>query len=250
MLCRLALADEPRLATIGEMSGLRSLYDDKHRRMLLKRGVVLAAVGSAGDVVGCCCIEPCAIRSYTHLSGCVVSLPLPNAYLCGTFVHPEHRGRGIGNMLYEKRLELVEASGIAFAAVEILGEGLAYSLSLGARPGFVFHIRTGFAVDGYSLEEDHGPVLVRRICSGVFMKPGIHATPRAPGLPASLGKSLPDGAQDCSPAAFPSFDPFEFVIRQPRDAGERVSDSQRLPTRNTLHRPAPCPVDAHRDAAR
>jgi GNAT superfamily N-acetyltransferase len=219
--------------------------------MLLKRGVVLAALGLAGDVIGCSCIEPCATRGYTNLSGRTVSLPLPNAYLCGTFVHPAHRSRGIGKILYAKRLELVEASGLDFAAVEILGEGVAYSLSAGARPGFVFHTQTGFSVDGYSLEEDRGPVLVRWGRSGVFAQVGGHPTPRTlrASLTAPLGQSLPSGAQDCSPAAFPSFDPFEFIIRQPRDPGDRVSDSQRIPIRNTPHRPVPCPVDVHSDAA-
>jgi GNAT superfamily N-acetyltransferase len=249
---RLALMDEPRLATLAEISGLRSLYDNKHRRMLLKRGVVLAALGFAGDVIGCSCIEPCATRSYAHLSGGIVSLPPSNAYLCGTFVHPAHRGHGIGTILYLKRLELVEASGLDFAAVEILGEGVPYSLNAGARPGFVFHTRTGFAVDGYSIEEDRGPVLVRRGCSDVFVQVGGHPTPRAlrASLPAPLGQSPPNGAQKCSPAAFPSFDPFEFIIRQPRDPGDRVSDSQRLPTRNAPHRSVPCPVDVHNDTAK
>lgn len=158
---RLTLADEARFATLASMSGLPTLSQDTHRR-LLQHGVVIAALDSVGDVIGCCCIKPCTVLSYVHLSGRTLSLPLPNAYLCGTFVHPAYRGRGIGRMVYAKRLELVEASGVKLIAVEILGEGAAYSLSPGARPGFFFHIRAGFTVDGYSLDEDRGPVLIRR----------------------------------------------------------------------------------------
>jgi len=165
--CRqLAPADEARFAALAAMSGLPSLTGDRHWQ-LLRRGIVIAALGSASDVIGCCCVEPCAVRSYVHRSGRVVSLPLPNAYLCGAFVHPAYRGRGIGNMIYGKRLELVEASGVEFVAVEILGRGVAYSLSPGARPGLSFHIRAGFTLDGHSLEQDRGPVLIRRIGGGI-----------------------------------------------------------------------------------
>ena len=160
--CRLALADEARLAPLAAMSGLHSLGENAHRRLLLQRGVVLAALSFTGDIIGCCCVEPRSIRSYVHLSGRIVSLPPNNAYLCGTFVHPAHRGRGIGRTLYSKRLGLVEASDIEFVAVEILGQGTPYSLSPGARPGFSFHTRAGFAIDGYSLEEDRGRMLIRR----------------------------------------------------------------------------------------
>lgn len=159
---RLTLADEARLAALAAMSGLPTLNQDAHRRRLLRHGVVIAALDSVGDVIGCCCIKPCTVLSYVHLSGRILSLPLPNAYLCGTFVHPAYRGRGIGSMVYARRLELVEASGVPFIAVEILGEGAAYSLSPGARPGFFYHIRAGFTVDGYSLDEDRGPVLIRQ----------------------------------------------------------------------------------------
>jgi ribosomal protein S18 acetylase RimI-like enzyme len=159
---RLTLEDERRFATLAAMSGLPSLNQDAHRLRLLQHGVVIAALGRAGDVIGCCCIKPCIVLSYVHLSGRILSLPLPNAYLCGAFVHPAYRGRGIGSMVYAKRLELVEASGVKFIAVEILGEGVPYSLSPGARPGFFFHIRAGFTVNGYSIDKDRGPVLIRQ----------------------------------------------------------------------------------------
>jgi ribosomal protein S18 acetylase RimI-like enzyme len=159
---RLTLADEVRFAALAAMSGLPSLDQDARRRLLLQDGVVIAALDPIGDVIGCCCIKPCTVLSYVHLSGRILSLPVPNAYLCGAFVHPSYRGRGIGSMVYAKRLELVKASGVKFIAVEILGEGSAYSVSPGARPGFFFHIRAGFSVDGYSLDKDRGPVLIRQ----------------------------------------------------------------------------------------
>jgi GNAT superfamily N-acetyltransferase len=158
---RLACTDEARLAPLATMSGLHSLDEAVHRQSLLHRGVVFAALGPTGEVIGCCCLEPSASRSYVNLSGRIVSLPPCNLYLCGTFVHPAHRGRGIGHALYSKRLELVETSGAELAAVEILGAGVAYSLNHDARPGFYFHTRAGFTVDGYSLEEDRGPMLIR-----------------------------------------------------------------------------------------
>jgi GNAT superfamily N-acetyltransferase len=160
-LRRLALADDARLAALAAMSGLHTLDEDARRRFLLRRGLVLAALLPGGDVIGCCCVEPHAARCYVHISGRIVSLPPSNAYLCGTFVHPAYRGRGIGGLLYSKRLELVEASGVECAAVEILGDGMPYSVSPSARPGLSFHRRVGFAVHGYSLEKDHGPMLIR-----------------------------------------------------------------------------------------
>jgi GNAT superfamily N-acetyltransferase len=159
---RLVPADAARFAALAAMSDLCSIGDDARRHRLLRQGVVITALGRAGDVIGCCCIEPCTTLDYVHRSGRIVSLPLPNAYLCGSFVHPAHRGRGIGTMLYAKRLGIVEASHVEFVALEILGSGAAYSVSPGARPGISFHLRAGFTVDGYSLDEDRGPVLVRR----------------------------------------------------------------------------------------
>jgi GNAT superfamily N-acetyltransferase len=159
---RLEPADAARFAALAAMSHQCSIRDDARRHRLLQQGIVITALGCAGDVIGCCCIEPCMTLDYVHRSGRIVSLPLPNAYLCGSFVHPAHRGRGIGTMLYAKRLRVVEASRVEFVALEILGAGAAYSVSPGARPGISFHLRAGFTIDGYSLDEDRGPVLVRR----------------------------------------------------------------------------------------
>jgi GNAT superfamily N-acetyltransferase len=165
-VCQLVYADEPRFTSLAALSGLPSLEDDAHRRFLLRHGIVIGAVGLSGDLIGCCCIELCATHSYVQLSGRTVPMPLPNAYLCGAFVHPAHRGRGIGSMIYARRLEVATRSGAGFIVVEILGDGTPYSVSRGARPGLFFHVRAGFAVDGYSPAEDRGPVLIRRTSAG------------------------------------------------------------------------------------
>ncbi|BCL30500.1 GNAT family N-acetyltransferase [Streptomyces aurantiacus] len=88
-------------------------------------------------------------------------------YLCSSEVLPEFRGRGIGGMLYERRLAECGGDGgggggAPAVSIEILGRGIPLSVDDEARPGLVWHLAHDFVVVGHSREDDAGPVLLRR----------------------------------------------------------------------------------------
>jgi len=154
--------DHAAFAALGARSTLSSLQSDDTRRSLLSRGLVFGAFVE-GTLVGCSAMMFDTPRSYCLRDETVAILPVPNAYLCSTFVLPSARGCGVGTALYKRRLEVLREIERPIVGVEILGTGTPFAVDEHARPGLRFHLAAGFSIGGYSAEPDRGPMLIRKV---------------------------------------------------------------------------------------
>jgi GNAT superfamily N-acetyltransferase len=144
---------------LASSSTLCSLKDPSFLQELIERGHVIVAF--CGDqLIGCSCLQVNICRDYISLDGAARSLPLPNVYLCSTFVQQEYRRSGVGLRLYAERLRVAKLLQRSTLAVEILGRGVPLTIDSIAHVGYRFHLEAGFHVAGYSSEIDHGPVLM------------------------------------------------------------------------------------------
>jgi len=147
------------LADLSEHSSLSSLRSREHRELLIRTGVVHGAFID-NMLVGCSCLVVDTPRAYHLPDGKTMVLPVPNFYLCGSFVLPSVRGCGIGTALYHRRLTMLPSRAGTTVAIEILGTGKPLEVDRDASIGLRFHLAAGFRIVGFSAEPDHGPMLI------------------------------------------------------------------------------------------
>lgn len=140
-------------------SGLPSFADPGRAAALFDRAEVFGAFAS-GAMVGCCCLDRDVMKSY-RADGRVKTTVTPNAFLCGTFVAPQHRGQGVGSLLLAHRLEVATRPPHRPLLVELLGTGTPNSVAPLARMSLRFYLHHGFDEIGYSTDPDRGKVLYR-----------------------------------------------------------------------------------------
>ena len=170
---QLGISDAGLFCELGSISSLGSLMDPARRRALLEEGLVIGAVWKDA-LIGCSCLQADVRREYFGLDGELHQLPLSSVYLCSTFVHPDHRGSGVGFRLYAERLRTADKLGRSNLAIEILGKGVPLTIDDVAHVGYRFHADAGFYVAGYSAEVDHGPMLMRDVpVSDVPVPPSV-----------------------------------------------------------------------------
>lgn len=138
----------------AKLSSLRSIADQglrPYQRLIL-------ALDEDHSVVGCTSYIPGTAHRYIDMQNTVAEVE--GALLCSTEVASTHQGRGIGSALYRERLRRVRRE--SMLVVEILGSGVLGSVDPRASRGLTWHVGHHFSPIGYSLEDDHGPVLARR----------------------------------------------------------------------------------------
>ncbi|MFJ6128774.1 GNAT family N-acetyltransferase [Streptomyces griseoviridis] len=173
---RIARLDDPRSgaflaftrrATLDSLTALRSI-----RRTA--PGQTCLCAWYRGEVIGCTSWHQRRELDYTDLDGAPAHVT--SVYLCSSEVLPEFRGRGVGGLLYQRRL--TECGGDNRpVAVEILGRGTPLSVADDAWAGLVWHLTRGFLIVGHSNDEDAGPVLARR-SSAFGVAPGARCRTR------------------------------------------------------------------------
>jgi GNAT superfamily N-acetyltransferase len=165
---RLGVLDVPALLRLASGSDLPTLTcTTRLLRLLLEQTVLGAFLG--GELAGCACVERDVEKRYVDDGGYQRWFPLPNAYLCGAYVSPRQRGRGIGNRLYASRLALARDTLRGTAVVELIGSGQPRSVRADALVGLRFYLREGFVIAGHSIDADGGLVVAAPLheeCSG------------------------------------------------------------------------------------
>jgi GNAT superfamily N-acetyltransferase len=150
--------DLDALLALAHGSGLPTLADADHvAAMLAHRGVLGAHEEDA--LIGCACLELDVAKAYVDPAFERRMLPLPNAYLCGAYVQPSHRARGIGGRLYASRFAIAQQRTSGAVVVELLGTGTPGSIHPHTRAGARWYRRAGFGVLGHSVDADGGQVL-------------------------------------------------------------------------------------------
>jgi GNAT superfamily N-acetyltransferase len=129
-------------------------------RIVTTPGCLMLLAVDSGELLGCAGLRLDVVHSFIH-DGRVRELPLPNVYLFGAYVHPQARGRGVGGLLYRRRLALAELVDNGITIVEMLGDGSPNSVHPRTGPGLRFHLGAGFHPIGYSPDPDGGVVLAR-----------------------------------------------------------------------------------------
>ncbi|WP_307133351.1 GNAT family N-acetyltransferase [Streptomyces aurantiacus] len=158
---RLGHARLPAFLAFADRTTLDSLLPLRATRRPAAGQTYLCAL-YRDQVIGCTSWYEGHRHDYVGLDG--TTARSTGVYLCSSEVLPEFRGRGIGGMLYERRLAECGGGGGGAPAVsiEILGRGVPLSVDDEARPGLVWHLAHDFVVVGHSREDDAGPVLLLR----------------------------------------------------------------------------------------
>jgi GNAT superfamily N-acetyltransferase len=144
---------------LAELSDLPTFQNGMGLGHLLRTAVVLGAFAGT-ELVGCACLDHDVVKQYISVNGRLTSFPVPNVYLCGAFVRPDHRREGIGTHLYARRLELARALTSGAVIVELLGTGDPGSVHSDSESALRIYERAGFHPLGHSIDPDAGVVLM------------------------------------------------------------------------------------------
>jgi GNAT superfamily N-acetyltransferase len=124
-------------------------------------GCLMLVAVADGELLGCAGMRPDVVHPYIRRTGELAAFPTPNVYLFGAYVTPAARGRGVGGLLYRRRLALAELLTAGTLVVELLGDGSPDSVHPDTVPGLHFHTSAGFREVGWSPDPDGGTVLTR-----------------------------------------------------------------------------------------
>jgi GNAT superfamily N-acetyltransferase len=142
-------------------SGLPTFSAPESVGEVFRRGHVFLALCN-GEIAGCTCIKRDVAKRFESDQH-IKCFPIPNIFFCGTYVAPNRRGLGIGELLYRFRLKFAQTHFRAPIFVEMLGNGSPNSVHKETLKGYRFHIRNGFKEVGFSIDDDKGTILSRKM---------------------------------------------------------------------------------------